>query len=238
MGRKLVFVGPSLHRDDKRPSEDVVFLPPAIQGSILTAVARYEPTAILLIDGGFEGVAAVRHKEILWAVAQGIPVMGAASMGALRAAELAPWMQGVGLIYRWYRRFKLAPDDAVAVQHGPGEVGFAAVTDALVDLRLTFRHAARQGFISKLLARQLETTALRQHFRDRTLANVVASVVHTKDAHDVKQLLSSNYVSQKRADALKALAILQDDAQHPAQPVPDLPITRVFAEEHAAALRL
>ena len=28
-------------------------------------------------------------------------------------------MIGVGLIFRWYRRFALLPDDAVAVLYGP-----------------------------------------------------------------------------------------------------------------------
>ena len=56
-----------------------------------------------LIDGYFDGVPAVAHKEILWALDQGIRVLGAASMGALRAAELAPFgMEGVGAIWRDY----------------------------------------------------------------------------------------------------------------------------------------
>ncbi len=57
-----------------------------------------------LIDGAFAETRAVWHREILWALSQGIHVFGAASMGALRAVELAPFgMRGVGTVYRAYQ---------------------------------------------------------------------------------------------------------------------------------------
>jgi len=57
-----------------------------------------------IVDGNFETVATVWHKEILWAMAQGIHVYGAASIGALRAAELAEFgMKGVGAIFRHFQ---------------------------------------------------------------------------------------------------------------------------------------
>ena len=52
--------------------------------------AALRPRQSLIIDGSFQSQPAVRHKEILWALSRGIPVIGAASMGALRAAELYP----------------------------------------------------------------------------------------------------------------------------------------------------
>ena len=61
-----------------------------------------------VIDGYFEVVPTVWHKEILWAMSQGIHVYGAASIGALRAAELAEFgMNGVGQIYQQYRSGEL-----------------------------------------------------------------------------------------------------------------------------------
>ena len=57
-------------------------------------------SAIGIVDGYFEGVLSVWHKEILWAMAEGIHVFGSASMGALRAAELHPFgMHGTGRIF-------------------------------------------------------------------------------------------------------------------------------------------
>src|SRR5688572_32760283 len=50
----------------------------------------------------------------------GVRVFGAASMGALRAAELQPFgMIGVGQVFQAYRRGHLTDDDEVAVAHGP-----------------------------------------------------------------------------------------------------------------------
>lgn len=71
-------------------------------------------------------------------------------MGALRAAELAPQgMIGVGLIYRWYRRFALLPDDAVAVTHAPAELGAHPLSDALIDIRRSLSAATRRGLLSR-----------------------------------------------------------------------------------------
>ena len=80
--------------------EHLVEVRPHRGGRLVAAVevALERPVAIGLIDGYFERVPSVSHKEILWAMSQGIVVIGAASMGALRAAELAPFgMLGVGL---------------------------------------------------------------------------------------------------------------------------------------------
>ena len=169
-GAAVVFLGPTLSPAEARDVLDAVYLPPAAQGSIVRAVQRFDPVAILIIDGSFQGEPAVRHKEILWALSRGTPVVGAASMGALRAAELFPHMRGVGLIYRWYRRFAFAPDDAVAVLYGPPEVNSAALTLALVDLLMTFRAAERRGLISHDFRQRLDAAARRLNFRERTMA--------------------------------------------------------------------
>ena len=73
---------------------------PARLGDVYRACQR-RPAALLIIDGLFDQQLAVWHKEILWALAQGVRVYGAASMGALRAAELAAFgMVGVGAIFQ------------------------------------------------------------------------------------------------------------------------------------------
>src|SRR3546814_5694523 len=69
-----VFAGPSL-REALPPGFKL--LPPAKQGDVF-GVARSRPLAIGLIDGYFEQAPAVWHKEILWALSQGIHVFGAA----------------------------------------------------------------------------------------------------------------------------------------------------------------
>ncbi|HSN28898.1 MAG TPA: TfuA domain-containing protein, partial [Kofleriaceae bacterium] len=130
--KTIVFVGPTL-RDVTLAGAEV--RPPAGVGDVLRA-SRERVQRIAIIDGYFERMAAVWHKEILVALDRGIEVWGAASMGALRAAELDVFgMRGVGTIYRAFKRGELVRDDEVAVAHLPGEVGYRPVSDALVNLR-------------------------------------------------------------------------------------------------------
>jgi hypothetical protein len=221
MRPNLVFSGPTLSHTEAMEELEAIYLPPAVQGSIVAAVKRFDPRAILLIDGGFQSEPAIRHKEILWALSLGIPVIGAASMGALRAAELFPHMQGAGLIYRWYRRYPFAPDDAVAVLYGPPEMNFAPLTQALVDLRMTFRAAQRQQLISSGLRTKLDSIAHGLNFRDRTLARIVSGALpHQPEAavEKCRATLAAALIQQKKKDALAALLLLRNEAYaaHPA----------------------
>jgi hypothetical protein len=133
----LVFVGPTLAAAEvavRLPGATV--MPPVAVGEVLALVRRRGVTRIAIIDGFFERMAAVWHKEILLALERGISVWGAASMGALRAAELAPFgMRGVGAIYRGFAGGTLVADDEVAVAHLPAEYGYRATSEALVNLR-------------------------------------------------------------------------------------------------------
>src|SRR5687768_18095211 len=127
-GGLVVFLGPTLPQDEAAAILDATYLPPAEQGSVVRAVRTYRPRGIVLIDGSFGKVPAVRHKEIFWALAKGITMFGAASMGAMRAAELATLgMQGYGFIYRWYSLTPLADDDEVAVAMSPADLGAEAL---------------------------------------------------------------------------------------------------------------
>ncbi|MCX7559239.1 TfuA-like protein [Sulfitobacter sp. F26204] len=187
--RCIVFLGPSLPRSKAKAIFDASYRPPAGQGDIMRACAE-GPSAIGLIDGIFKDAPTVRHREILWAMAHGIPVFGAASMGALRAAELSrQGMIGVGLIYRWYRRFALLPDDAVAVTHGPAALGAPALSDALVDIRRALSAATRQGLLScddaKAHLRHIKALP----FAERHLPQVAGAAMPSQKAHDGAQLL-------------------------------------------------
>jgi hypothetical protein len=215
-GPILVFLGPTLRLADAEAVLDAVYLQPAAQGDILLAAHAFRPRAMILIDGQFEDRPAVRHKEILWAMAQGIVMVGASSMGALRAAELHDFgMIGVGLIYRWYRRWALsslreargsppalAPDDAVAVHSGPAELGFLQLTDSLVDLQRTFSGLMRRKVITPSERTLLTTMARDMNFRERTLAAVLGAAGWPDGRiQEVRQTV----VKQKGKDALLAL---------------------------------
>ena len=126
-----MFIGPTLEGATVPPGVEV--LPPAICGD-LTRLLRDPPAAVGLVDGCFATSPSVWHKEIIALLANGIPVIGAGSLGALRAAELATYgMLGVGQVFDAYLNGSVCRDDAVMLVHAPAELGWRALTIALVD---------------------------------------------------------------------------------------------------------
>ena len=122
--RTIIFAGPTIGAAEVRAIlPDATVLPPVAQGDLYRA-CRLRPRAIGIIDGYYETTPSIWHKEVLWALAQGIHVYGAASMGALRAAELAAFgMVGVGKVFESYRDGIIEDDDEVVgvvlLQHQP-----------------------------------------------------------------------------------------------------------------------
>lgn len=134
MSCPILFSGPSLPPAAVEAT-GMAWRPPARQGDV-RAVLAGRPAAIGLVDGLFEAVPTVWHDEILEALDRGIPVYGAASIGALRAAELdVHGMIGVGEIYAAYRDGVLEDDDEVALLHAPAELDFRALTVPMVNVR-------------------------------------------------------------------------------------------------------
>ncbi|MFD9590671.1 TfuA-like protein [Streptomyces sp. NPDC059980] len=116
--------------------------PPVRHGDLMRLDAGPGDT-VLIVDGLWHQSAPVRHKEILALLARGVAVVGAASMGALRAAELAPYgMVGVGRIFEDYRSGVLDADDEVAVLHTDDG---RPLSEALVNLRAALTRAAADG---------------------------------------------------------------------------------------------
>src|SRR5581483_10446917 len=159
--RVYVFLGPSLPVQQARRYLDATYLPPVQQGDVLRLLAE-RPDVIRIVDGYFDTVPSVWHKEILVALSSGVHVFGAASMGALRAAELHRYgMVGVGEVFEWYRSGRLEDDDEVAIAHEPAEAGFRQASVAMVDVRDACRAAVAAGVISAALAERVTAIARR-----------------------------------------------------------------------------
>src|SRR4051812_10207513 len=213
-----IFTGPTLSVADASIELDAVYLPPAGEGDLYRAALR-RPQAIGLIDGLFQSVPAVRHKEILWAMSQGIHVFGSASMGALRAAELWPFgMEGVGVIFEAYRDGRLEDDDEVAIAHGPSEVGFVAISEAMVDIRPTLRRAEQDGIIPAEVGTALERIAKQLFYPTRSYAQLLNCARRNGLPAAVlarfEQWLTGGKVSQKRQDALTMLRTMRTRLQN------------------------
>jgi hypothetical protein len=205
----IVFTGPTLAPQEVRQVIDAECLPPVSQGDVYRAALR-RPPAIGIIDGYFDRVPSVWHKEILWAMSQGIHVFGSASMGALRAAELAPFgMVGVGAVFEAYRDGVLEDDDEVAVAHGPSAKTFRFCTDAMVNIRATLAKAVAEGVIEAETRDSLVRIAKGLFYPERTWARVLerasAERVSAAEIDTLRQWLPSGAVNRKREDALAML---------------------------------
>ena len=114
--RKLIFVGPSInseYRESLNKKEEFLIRPPIQAGDIWKILSEEKDIShILIIDGYFYTKLSVLHKEILSAINQNKNVIGAASMGALRAKELNSYgMIGFGEVYDFYNQFPHTGDD-------------------------------------------------------------------------------------------------------------------------------
>ncbi|AUX45898.1 hypothetical protein SOCE26_073980 [Sorangium cellulosum] len=209
-----IFTGPTLPAAEGQQQIDAIFLPPAAQGDIYRA-ALERPVAIGLIDGYFERVPSVSHKEILWAMAQGVHVLGASSMGALRATELSLFgMEGVGAIYEAYASGALDADDEVAVAHASAEDGYRPLSEAMVNLRATLRAAEGAGVISGSTRERLEELSRGLFYPDRCypilLRRAAQEGLPPAQIEALRAFLPEGRVDQKRADALALLQVLRE----------------------------
>jgi hypothetical protein len=100
--RAIVFSGPSIAEAEVYRLAAVTHAAPIKRGD-LAAVDDYD--VIVILDGEFGQNLSVSPKEILAVLERGKTVIGASSMGALRASELdRSGMIGVGWVYDHFRR--------------------------------------------------------------------------------------------------------------------------------------
>lgn len=171
----VVYLGPTLPREvvaAALPGADI--RPPVRRGDLhRDRMLRY--SLFVLIDGVFFQDEAVSLREVVEILEDGAVVLGASSMGALRAAELWPaGMRGVGGIYRLYRRGALVADDEVAVVFDP-EQPHPPLSVALVDLRWSLRRAVRRGSLERRAAEMLVARAVALPYAERTWQAIAGS---------------------------------------------------------------
>ena len=178
-------------------------LPPICQGDLASAIVDRKPRAVLIVDGEFGQSMSVWHKEILHALHLGVRVIGASSMGALRAAELGRFgMEGVGAIYEYYRDGWLTSDADVALLY---DEDYRPLTWPLVNVRATVQDLLRRDLLVAEDAEALLQAAQGLHFserRERRLAERVAALgVAPARAAELARLVTVHYVDQKALDA-------------------------------------
>jgi hypothetical protein len=216
--RILCYLGPSLSLAEARKIlPEAIYYPPAKQGDIVTDVVNLSPNIIILIDGEFHANLSVWHKEIVYALQYPSvkAIYGAASMGALRAAEL-DWlgMIGVGRVYEMYRDGLTEDDSEVALiyatKESPNGPLYYPQSIPLVDIRAGTEHYEREfpNHPIAFEAREFLEEMGRVYYADRTLA------LCEKTWAD-RFGITFPYIAQKGIDAAHVLQDFRDYQPEP-----------------------
>ncbi|MFD7553185.1 TfuA-like protein [Streptomyces sp. NPDC059835] len=239
----VVYAGPTLSAADVRAVlPDAEVRPPAGRGDLLAD--RWHPGDVaVVIDGYFRERRSVGHKEILQVLTEGVDVVGAASMGALRAAELAPCgMRGLGTVYGMYASGEIDGDDEVGVLHGPAEMGYPAQTVALVNLRHGCKEGAEQDLVPAEAGRRIVAAAAVMPFTHRGWKDIERALDECdhEALWTLEEMIGSGVWDLKRLDATAALRAVADrpatapapaasspDASTPAASTPEVPFTGI-----------
>jgi hypothetical protein len=202
--RPVVFVGPSLAPQQVRAElPEAVVLPP-VKRDDLYVVRERGTRSLLVVDGVFAQHLALSPREVVDVLEDGATVVGAASLGAVRAAECWPaGMVGVGLIFRLFKIGVLRDDDEVAVSVLPAR-GYAAGSISLVNARYALTRARRAGIVTRAIAGELVERCANTYFTERAWDSLLHDLPHSVDGRALRTLCEQTDL--KRDDARTAVS--------------------------------
>lgn len=134
-------------------------------------------------------------------------VLGAASLGALRAVELEKYgMIGIGKIFELYKKNTIAADDEVAVTFTPENQQLQS--EAMIDIRYNLFIALRKGVIDKNTRRAAVKVAKSIYFPDRNYEVIINETKRRYPSfsdylESFRSYISKNRQSLKEKDAIK-----------------------------------
>lgn len=228
MAKTSVYVGPTISRASVLERLPGAVLHPPVAGGDLMKHGHHAGDCVLIIDGYYRDRPSVRHKEILSLLRQQVSIIGAASMGALRAAELDCFgMIGVGDVYDMYRTGEIDGDDEVALLHDDSSTQYRATTIALVSLRHLCRIASATIGLSQHDARQIVVTAKSLPFVYRSWPTIVEALDERLAvvAEQLRAIAVARHTDVKWQDALQALDMARSASL--SQPSQYAPLTRL-----------
>lgn len=199
-----IFLGPSLRPDKAKEIFEIEYKSPAERGDIFESI-RQNKKLICLIDGVFDQSCSVAHREIMKALKKDIKVIGASSMGALRASELENFgMIGIGKIYSWYNNGKIDSDDEVAVVFDPEK--YRNLSEPLVNIRYNFERAIEKGVINEETFNNLIEIAKSLYYPNRDYKKIFdIAKERNLPIKNLKRFIEIKKIDLKKRDAIKAI---------------------------------
>ena len=211
MNKPIIFVGPSLDVKKARKIFDADYRPPAKKGDLIGLLSDSKDADSMivgLIDGLFlqdypptpiEVYQLVRKRNTL--------VLGAASIGALRAVELEKFgMVGIGKIFELFKLRKFTADDEVAVTFN--EETQHLQSEAMIDIRYNLLIAFKKGVIDENARRITAKVAKSMYFPDRNYADIINETERqfphlSASMKLLRSFISKNRRSLKEKDAVR-----------------------------------
>lgn len=198
----MIFLGPSLPLEEAQAILDADYRPPVKRGDIGSIPRDVEVVGI--IDGVLLNDAAVGHREILSLLNRGVKVLGASSMGALRATELADFgMVGIGRIYEEYASGRVEGDDEVVLSYDPFTL--LALSEPLINIRLNLEKAREGGVIGQEVERALIDEMKKVFYPRRNfslLIEMAEKIMGKNEAQKFKKFLQDETEDFKQKDAI------------------------------------
>jgi len=200
----IAFVGPSISRAEAERLCPGLDLRPPVRRDDLYREREEGAWGFLIIDGVFMQEDAVSPREVVDVLEDGALVIGASSMGALRAADCWPaGAKGVGLIYRLYRMGVLESDEDVAVAVS-GDGSDAAVSLPLVNVRYAVSRAVRRRLLDRASARQIVGAAAAIYYPERTWSEVRRGESTARNSISSVRTPGGRFPPSSRCSAMRA----------------------------------
>ena len=219
MSKPIIFLGPSLSREKAKDILEADYRPPAKKGDLLRlADLTKDITMVGLVDGFFlQDYPPTPIEVYQLATKKNMLLVGAASLGALRAVELEKFgMIGIGKIFELYKTGKIDADDEVAVTFEEGQ--HTLQSEAMIDIRFNLFIAKRKGIIDEITKREITKVAKNVYFPFRNYTDILDLTKQQYPRSDsyiesFRAYITNNRESLKERDAIKLIKYMKQQIQ-------------------------
>ena len=215
MNKPIVYLGPTLNREEASKILDADYRDPAKKGDFLRlSLTSDEKKYVGFIDGVFLHDYPPSPIEVYHlATRKNIELIGASSLGALRAVELEKFgMKGIGKIFQLFKNGILNADDEVAVTFVRDKN--ILQSEALIDIRFNLFLAYKKGIITKQTKKRFVKIAKNIYFPFRNYDDIIKLTqeqfpsIHD-ELENFRDYILKNRDSLKARDAIKLLKYLK-----------------------------
>lgn len=215
MSKPIIYLGPTLSREKAIKILDADYRDPAKKGDFLMlSQDSDEKKYVGFIDGVFLHDYPPSPIEVYHlATRKNIELIGASSLGALRAVELEKFgMKGIGKIFQLYKNGIINADDEVAVTFV--RENNILQSEAMIDIRFNLFLAYKKGIITNQTKKRIAKIAKNIYFPFRNYEDIIKLTQQQfpsiyNELESFRSYILKNRDSLKARDAIKLLKYLK-----------------------------